>query len=298
MSRKRIDYPNGDYIYVDKNDATLTIMYSDGLITAPHSAGSDGLTLYGFSIHGDGSGPWDSYVYNTVFDFRDCPLEQQDEVVSLVCGARVCMKRCAILGGIKAILAGNGEYPNEDEGYGWLSLEQCFIGWSGRRCPEAKDGLDTTIHNCWVHNWGSEFDTKAFGAYADRFTFLTARQCLFTQSAATRWGLGPVRTVKDIANHVGHAFNEEGWRALFKGETWVPGIARGLTGRCTTVSQCYRNRPWIRLGPHAIGLDRTWDMGVPKAASIALELDQTLPPLAAKRLGMSFGDLFWSLSHR
>lgn len=298
MGRTRIDYPNGDYIYVTKNPDTGFIVYADGLITAPHSAGSDGLTLYGFEIHGDKSGPWTSIVRDTVFDFRDCPVEQQDEVISLVCGAHVFMERCTILGGIKAILAGNGDHPSEDNLYGSCTLRQCFIGWSGRRCPESKHTVRTLLEQCWIHDWGSEFDTKAFGACADDSTYLAAHQCLFTQSAVTRWGLGPVRTVKDIANHVGHAFNEKGWRALFKGETWVPGIARGLTGRDTQADKCYRNRPWIRLGPYDTGLDRTNDMDVPLAANMALELDSALPPLATERLGMSFTHLFWSLSHK
>lgn len=293
----KLVYSNGDYVHINEDPVSRTIGYSHGLITEPHTAEFDGMTLFGFRVNTDGSGPWITTVNDVVFDFRDCPVGQQDEVISLVCGANVHMYNCAIFGGIKAILAGNGDHPIEDRRFGTLNMHQCFIGWSGRRCPEAQSHVVVGMTNCWLHDWGSTFDTKAFGAYAKHGAFIQARNCLFTQTASTRLGLGLVNTVKDIANHIGQAVHDHGIMGIFYGSSWVPGIARGLGNDAPGLSEgrtraitCYRNRDWIRLGE-----SNGEELSQSEARNIAHRFDVTMPSMAVTRLGMSFATLFNSI---
>lgn len=53
-------------------------------------------------------------VSQRVYDFRACPKVDQDEVLSGVDGAVVRLSGVVILGGIKAVLAGNGDHPGND----------------------------------------------------------------------------------------------------------------------------------------------------------------------------------------
>ena len=212
-----------------------------GVCSGPSSPGNDGLTVYGK----DGS----IEIIGRIFDFRDVPAADQDEVLSGVDGAVVRLRGCAILGGIKAILAGNSDHPCADVKTADWGMEDCVIIGAGRRCPEAQDGVSITMRRCWVHNWGRTFDVRAFGAWAHRGAKIIAEDCIFTQSGGL-FGLGVSNTFTDIANHIGQAVNDNGLRALLRTRTYLPGVCRGLTadtGGLALATRCYRNRRWIQL---------------------------------------------------
>ena len=77
-----------------------------GVCNGPAKPGEDGLTVYGHNQP--------TVVSQRVFDFRGCRPADQDEVLSGVDGAEVHLSGVVILGGIKAILAGNGDHPGSD----------------------------------------------------------------------------------------------------------------------------------------------------------------------------------------
>lgn len=129
-----------------------------GVCNGPDNPKDDGLTVYG-------SNNQPTVVRQRVYDFRVCPKADQDEVLSGVDGADVRLSGVVILGGIKAILAGNGDHPGNDTlSARWL-LEDCVILGAGRRCPEAQDGTTVIMRRCWIHDWGRTFDVRAFGGW-------------------------------------------------------------------------------------------------------------------------------------
>lgn len=202
---------------------------------------ADGLTVHGIEDEA-------FLVEDHVFDFRNIPENVQDEVLSGVNAARVTMRRCIILGGIKAILAGNGDHPLEDYGQASWELEDCAILYSGRRCPEAQDGTRVTMRRCWVHGWGHSFDVRSFGAWAHRGGVILAEDCLFTQDSFFACGLAESAT--DLANHIGQAVNQYKLPALLHWRTWLPGACRGLTadtGGLVLGNRCWTNKWWVRL---------------------------------------------------
>lgn len=212
-------------------------IYSGCTFTRAESSGNDALTLFG---------PEDTYELSFCFiDFRD--LDEQDECISLVRGARVYIHDCTILGGIKAILAGNGDHPEEDR-KGELTMRRVIIDGCGRRCPEAQDGVTVIMEECWVSDWGKPFDVRAFGAWAHKGGSITAKNCLFTRTSESKWALGFGTTIKDWFAHIGQAVNDYGISALFRGKTYWRGVTRGLTadngGRVTAI-QCYKYPDWV-----------------------------------------------------
>ena len=96
-----------------------------GVCTGPVNSGGDGLTIYGPHQPTE--------IRQRVYDFRRCPKTDQDEVLSGVDGADVRLSGVAILGGIKAILAGNGDHPGNDVRYARWEMEDCIIIGAGRR---------------------------------------------------------------------------------------------------------------------------------------------------------------------
>ena len=181
-------------------------------------------------------------IKNCVFNILSLPEDKQDEIISCINGADVHIENCIFLGGIKAVMAGNGEYPVADSVQGKLTMENCFIGWSGRRCPEVKHGIKATMRNCWIHDWGTYFDQRAFGAWACDGGIIAAEQCLFTRTpnATIEW----YNRWKDRFNHVGFAINRRGIGELFRPRNWRSGLYRGLTAWGNGVvyaSKCYRN---------------------------------------------------------
>ncbi len=213
-----------------------------GVSTGPEMPGGDGLVAYGPRTVTD--------VRQRVYDWRICPKDIQDEVISGVDGANVRLSGVVILGGIKAILAGNGDHPGNDARYARWEIEDCVIIGAGRRCPEAQDGTTVTMRRCWVHDWGQEFDIRGFGAWAHRGARIIAEDCLFTQSDLWPWGLDMFTAMTDLGNHIGQAVNDHGIGALLRPRTYMPGPCRGLTadsGGLVLATRCYRNRRWIRI---------------------------------------------------
>ena len=90
-----------------------------GVCTGPAKAKEDGATARGPGRV--------TIISDRVFDFRDYPTARQDEVISGVDGASVRLQRCVILGGIKAVLAGNGDHPGNDMRFGHWEMEDCVI---------------------------------------------------------------------------------------------------------------------------------------------------------------------------
>lgn len=132
----------------------------DVYITAPVSRGGDGITVYG------SDGP--VVIRNCTVDLGRWPLDKLDEGISGVGGA------CAVIHGTrvtrvgKAVLWGNGEFPEADAARGELVLEDCIIRDFGRRAPEAQDGVRVIMRRCVIRNWGisSRFTVRSFGAWA------------------------------------------------------------------------------------------------------------------------------------
>ncbi|WP_298032474.1 hypothetical protein [uncultured Desulfovibrio sp.] len=254
-----------------------------GICTGPASPGEDGLTVYG---------PGGAVeIVGRVFDFRGVPAADQDEVISGVDGSVVRLRGCVILGGIKAMLAGNGDHPVADAAGAHWELSDCAIIGSGRRCPEAQDGVTVTMRRCWVHDWGRAFDVRAFGAWAHRGGRIMAEDCLFTQSAGLL-GLGLGNTLRDVANHIGQAVNDYGLSALLRPRTYLPGVCRGLTadtGGLALATRCYRNRRWIRVEGcnDFASYGRALDM-------VVLHMEPACPDMR-EILGMSLSEYFCSV---
>lgn len=253
-----------------------------GVCTGPEKPKEDGATAQGPGRV--------TVISDRVFDFRDYPTAKQDEVISGVNGAIVRMQRCVILGGIKAVLAGNGDNPGHDMRFGHWEMEDCIIMGAGRRCPEVQDFVELTMRRCWIHNWGRAFDVRAFGGWAHRGGRLVAEDCLFTQSGGI-FSLGLRTTIADIFAHIGQAWNDEGLSGLLRARTYLPGVCRGLTsstGGLALASRCYRNRRWIRL--------ENCDpfIGSAEALQIVADIDALMPEECRKRLG-SLVDMFNAL---
>ena len=214
-----------------------------GVCTGPASPKDDGLTVYGSSRQ-------PTEVRQRVFDFRGCRPADQDEVLSGVDGAEVYLSGVVILGGIKAILAGNGDHPGTDVHYARWLLEDCVIIGAGRRCPEAQDGTTVIMRRCWVHDFGQTFNVRAFGGWAHRGARIIAEDSLFTQGEIWPWGYDVFKAIRDVANHIGQAVNDRGLSAMLFPRTYMPGPCRGLTadtGGLVLAPRWYRNRPWIKI---------------------------------------------------
>lgn len=219
-------------------------------------------------------------IADHVFDFRGIPPAEQDEILSGVAGASVVVRRCLLVGGIKAILAGNGDHPAEDYGRARWRIMDSVIMDCGRRCPEAQDGALVHLERCWIHGWGRPFDVRSFGAWAHRGAVITARNCLFTQPGG-RWNLGVVNTLRDCLAHAGQAVNDRGLRALLHWRNWAPGVTRGLTaatGGITLATNCWTNRRWIRLDGCNSRLSDA------RAKAVGLAILAGLPPEAQERV--------------
>ena len=210
-------------------------------ITAPLSRGGDGITVYG----SDGS----VVIRNCTVDLGRWPLDKLDEGLSGVDGARAVIRRTRVTRVGKAILWGNGDYPDTDPD-AELVLEDCIIRDVGRRAPEAQDGVRVIMRRCVIRNWGigSRFTVRSFGAWAHDGASIRAEDCVFWQDRF--WQAGLRGFVVDLANWVGWCFNRRDWNPLH----WLlPGVCRGLTASQkgkVSASRCWTNRWWIRLQGH------------------------------------------------
>ena len=210
-------------------------------ITAPLSRGGDGITVYG------SDGP--VIIRNCTVDLGRCPLDKLDEGISGVDGARAVIRRTRVTRVGKAILWGNGDYPDTDPD-AELVLEDCIIRDVGRRAPEAQDGVRVIMRRCVIRNWGigSRFTVRSFGAWAHDGASIRAEDCVFWQDRF--WQSGLRGFVVDLANWIGWCFNRRDWNPLH----WLlPGVCRGLTASQkgkVSASRCWANRWWIRLQGH------------------------------------------------
>lgn len=210
-------------------------------ITAPLSRGGDGITVYG------SDGP--VIIRNCTVDMGRWPLDKLDEGISGVDGARAVIRRTRVTRVGKAILWGNGDYPDTDPD-AKLVLEDCIIRDVGRRAPEAQDGVRVIMRRCVIRNWGigSRFTVRSFGAWAHDGASIRAEDCVFWQDRF--WQSGLRGFVVDLANWIGWCFNRRDWNPL----RWLlPGVCRGLTASQkgkVSASRCWANRWWIRLQGH------------------------------------------------
>lgn len=187
----------------------------------------------------------EAFIEDCIFDFRNIPTKMQDEVISSVNGPRVHVKRCVILGGIKALLCGNGDHPEQDAATCQWDFEDCIIIGSGRRCPEAQHGTRITMERCWIHDWGLAFDVRAFGAWAHSGGSIYAKQCLFTRSNLS---IGFINLIKDRWHHFWQSLADNGIKALIRKQTYISGIWRGLTSDDTGIvfaQNCYKSNSRI-----------------------------------------------------
>ena len=213
----------------------------DVYITAPVSRGGDGITVYG------SDGP--VIIRNCTVDMGRWPLDKLDEGISGVDGARAVIRRTRVTRVGKAILWGNGDYPDTDPD-AELVLEDCIIRDVGRRAPEAQDGVRVIMRRCVIRNWGigSRFTVRSFGAWAHDGASIRAEDCVFWQDRF--WQSGLRGFVVDLANWIGWCFNRRDWNPLH----WLlPGVCRGLTASQkgkVSASRCWANRWWIRLQGH------------------------------------------------
>lgn len=182
------------------------------------------------------------YKFNRcVFDFRTVPLNKQDELVDMIFRSHATFNSCLFIGGIKAVLVGNGDHPSADAFATYASFYNCAFINCGRRCPEVQDGAIANMSHCWIHNWGVDaFNVRAFGAWAHRGASLYIDNCIFTRTK----GLGFKNYWIDKYKHIGQAVKQDGIAALFKPSTYISGKWRGLT--CDTygtaiANLCYRN---------------------------------------------------------
>lgn len=258
----------------------MPVFYRGGVECGPAVPGGDVISAHGPDIY--------TIISDKVFDLRHCPKSDQDEVISGVNGARVKLSNCLILGGIKVLLAGNGDHPGNDGMYARWEIEDCVIIGGGRRCAEAQDCAQVIMRRCWIHDWGRAFDVRAFGSWAHRGGRITAEDCIFTQSGGL-FGLGLRNTVVDVANHIGQAVNDNGLAALLRPRTYLPGVCRGLTadtGGLVLATRCYRNRPWIRIDGCNDYMDRA------SARRIVGRIAIDMPAAAHDLLGQGLVELF------
>lgn len=117
----------------------------DQYITAPISAGGDGITVYG------SAGP--VVIRRCVVDLGSWPLERLDEGLSGVDGARAVVRETRVARVGKGVLWGNGDYPETDPG-AELVLEDCIVCDIGRRAPEAQDGVRVQHQTTAPHGRG------------------------------------------------------------------------------------------------------------------------------------------------
>lgn len=213
----------------------------DQYITAPISAGGDGITVYG------SDGP--VLIRRCVVDLGSWPLERLDEGLSGVDGARAVVRETRVARVGKGVLWGNGDYPETDPS-AELVLEDCIVRDIGRRAPEAQDGVRVLMRRCVIRNWGvrSRFTVRGFAAWAHDGASIQAEECVFWQDRFLQAGLRGL--VVDLANWIGWCFNRRDWNPLH----WLlPGVCRGLTasqGGTVSAAHCYKNRWWIRLSGH------------------------------------------------
>lgn len=191
------------------------------------------------------------------FSFTDCIIDfsqydgdDLDEACSVTWGASTTFERCVIRGASKLFLCGSGDADKADlEADKHVVLKECILENFGRRGPEAQCMMMVTLEDCLIRNWGDPdyFDVRNFACWAHDDATIIANRCVFWQDRFWR-PLGQM--IRDLANHIGQAWNDFGPLALFCPSTYRPGVCRGLTtsdGGSVAAIECYKNHWWISL---------------------------------------------------
>jgi|GEM_PF-668667 len=218
-------------------------IFENKIFTLNESAGDDAITAFGSTFPDLGKDK--TIIKNCIIDLSKVPLNKQDEAISGVCGAVVEVYNTLIVGSIKAVLAGNSDYPIQDIKHGGWKFDKCVFLGCGRRCPEAQDGVLVHITNSWIHDWCNNdfFDTRGFGGYAHRRATIIAENCIFTQPKFFKLSLK--NQILDFANHFGQAWNDN---PSYLRDYFLPGVCRGLTasnGGYASAINYYKNKWWI-----------------------------------------------------
>lgn len=189
-------------------------------ITKPLSAGADGLGLC------DGQ---EFHLHDCYIDLSCQDLDKIDEALGITWGSHGLVERCVIRGAGKLILCGCGDDDKVALETGkTVTFADCILEHGGRRFPEVQDGMEVTLRNCLVQNWGQpdRFDTRSFGAWAHNGGWIRAENCVFRQDTTS---MGFRLWLADKIGHVGQAINEDGIKALFSAKTYIAGPRRALT---------------------------------------------------------------------
>lgn len=210
-------------------------------ITSPSDIGGDGLEL------SDGQ-HWD--ISDCIIDLSGWSLGDIDECCGITRGSSATFRRCWIRGAGKLLLCGTGDAQDIPAETGQhVEFFDCILEDGGRRFPEVQDGMRVLLHDCLVRNWGSpdRFTVRNFGAWAHAGGRIDAVGCVFWQDMFWRpWG----QFWRDLGNHIGQAWNDEGLRGLLRPSTYLPGVCRGLlatAGGEAYAWHCWRNHWWIAL---------------------------------------------------
>jgi len=189
-------------------------------------------------------------VSDCIIDFSGVPLDKQDEAAAITWGSSATFRRCVIRGAGKLVLCGSGDEDKVGiEIDKRVSFYDCIFEDFGRRGPEVQSGMQVSLHNCLIRNWGDpdRFTTRNFGAWAHKGGRIDAYGCIYWQDNFWR----PIGQFwADLIDHIGQAWNDEGIRGLFRLSTYIPGVCKGLLatdGGEAYAWQCYRNHWWIAL---------------------------------------------------
>lgn len=208
-------------------------------ITAPPEYKGDGLGLT------DGR---DYIVRSCIIDLSLWPLDYMDESASVTKGSSARFENCVIRGAGKLFLTGCGDadwYPAE-KGKS-VTFYHCILEDFGRRGPEVQDGMYVGMRECLIRNWGitSRFDTRSFAGWAHNGGYIWAQDCVFWQDKF-RWS----NFFKDLGEHIGQAWNDEGLLGVLRPSTWIPGQCKALfatDGGKVRAENCYKNKWWLRI---------------------------------------------------
>ena len=210
--------------------------------------------------HNDGLGMWSGkeyHVHDCVIDMSEC--DNVDEAVAVTYGSSCTFERCVIRNASKLCLIGSGDEKVRHREYDKkVSFYYCILENFGRRGVEAQSGMQVTMMNCLIKNWGSKdyFDVRNFASWSHDEAVIRAYNCIFMQDSFFR----PIKQFfKDLGNHIGQTRKDEGIKALFKPSTYRLGVRRGLVATDTGkvyASGCYKNHWWIHLDNHADPMEK------------------------------------------
>ena len=249
-------------------------------ITAPGQLGPEFTGDDGLGMYRDGK----SYlVEDCIIDFSNLPLDQQDEATSVTWGASATYRRCVVRGAGKLLLCGSGNEDHVPQETGkQVKLIDCLLENFGRRGPECQDEMHVVMEGCLIRNWGiaDRFTVRNFAGWAHKGGKITAVKCVFWQDSFWR----PLRQMwQDWTDHIGQAWNDEGFRGLLRPSTYLPGVCRGLfatDGGEAWALQCWKNKWWICLPwrQTTAAMDETdAKILIARLEKMAVELEARLP---------------------